>query len=84
MTKEQFEKAAELSKQIEQIKDTVRHMDDVDDCKLEPMTRQSGIYLRFGINESSPSIHLSEGEAVCIKKALESEIAILRREFERL
>lgn len=84
MTNSQFDRAVELTRQIEQIRNTLKHMDCVDNFKLAPMTRQSGIYVRFGINKSDPIIHLSEGEAVCIKNALESQIAILQHEFDRL
>lgn len=84
MTKDTFEWANTLQKQMGQIQSTIDYMNKVDDFKLEPMTRQSNIYIRFGMYETDPIIHLSEGEAVCIKAALIAEKDRLQRIFDHL
>lgn len=84
MNKEQFKKAAELRNQIANLTTTIFHLNIVKDFKLEPMTRNSGIYLRFGNNERSSIVHISEGEAVCIYEALKREKDRLEIEFESI
>ena len=84
MTKAKFEDAVRLRDQIAKLTTTISNMSAAKDFKLEPMTRQSGIYMRFGINESSPILHLNEGEALCIYNALIAEKERLEMEFGRL
>ena len=84
MTKETFERAEELRREIYCVQSTVEEMFKVDGFKLEPITRQSGIYLRFGNDERSPVVHLTEGEALCIRNALKNYKEDLEYEFGRL
>ena len=52
------------------------------DYKMDPIIRNSGMYLKFGYDDKW--IRLTEGEAVCIRDALKSYKAQLENEFGRL
>ena len=52
------------------------------DYKMDPITRDSGMYLKFGFDDEW--IRLTEGEAVCIRDALKNYKAQLENEFGRL
>lgn len=83
MTKEQFERGLELQRQIDSINDLLPSFEErTKSFRFEPMTRQSGIYIRFGHGEHSSYVHLTEDEAECIHRALLIERARLINEFK--
>jgi hypothetical protein len=83
MTKEQFEKAANIEDQIASI-DTILAELSKYTYSLQPPTRQTSWCLGLNIRSNALSLDLNEGEVVAIRDALESRKNVLEQEFERL
>lgn len=85
MTRDQFKQANLLQRQMDNVTRTIIHIGEHSgELKCEPMTRQTTVYMRFGLDERCPTINLSEGELVCVREALKEYKERLNEEFEKL
>lgn len=80
MTKETYEQAQRLKGQIIHISECLELLNSRD-YSLDPPIRQSGFSLFY---HDRREISLNEGEAVCIKNALEKEKELLEKYFDML
>lgn len=84
MTKEQYQNANCIQSQLAHLSNTLDHFEKYGEYDPDHEIRTSEIFLRFGVDERSPIVRLSEGEVECIKSALESYERDLERRFEKL
>lgn len=84
MTESTYKQAKMIECEISSIDSILNLLVNVDDFKLDPPTRDSGIELRIAYGENRPYRILSEIEAICIKNALKARKIGLQKEFERL
>lgn len=83
MTKEQFETAEMLKRQISDVEVLIDKLHR-DEYNCDPPTRMSGIHMGRYRSEGSWQHDLTQGEVVTIIESLESMKKVLERKFERL